>query len=82
MSRLIYNIKEYNIKVETEKLLVVVHYMNNNNTQKEQFHPKNERTNELTYSKVVNHWHASGPAGHDNGPRRSTTIVGSNCSTR
>jgi hypothetical protein len=47
MSRQIYNIKEYNIKVETEKPLVVVHYIKTNNTQKEQFHPKNERTNKL-----------------------------------
>jgi hypothetical protein len=73
MSRLIYTIEEYNRKVETEKGLVVVHYINNkNNTKKEQFHPKNK----LTYSKVVNHQHASGPAGHNNGSRKSTTIGG------
>jgi hypothetical protein len=71
MSRLIYNIEEYHIKVETEKRLVVVHYINNN-TQKEQFHRKNE----LTYLRVVNQRHVLGPAGHDNGQRRSTTIGG------
>jgi hypothetical protein len=41
------NITEYNTKVETQKQLVVVHYINNSNTQKEQFHPKNERANLL-----------------------------------
>jgi hypothetical protein len=63
MDCLIYNTDEYNIKVETEKQLVVVPYINNNNTHKELFPPKNK----LSYSKVVSHRHASGPAGHVNG---------------